>query len=76
MDKKAVAEEINKDIEKGIYEMFPVLKSRLTFIAKKLFNAAYIVNADAQLSKGEINTLIENEYVDKDDEDIDTSWRE
>ena len=68
MDKKKVAEEINKDIEKGIYEMFPVLKSRLTFIAKKLFNAAYIVNAEAQLSRGELETLRENEYISKDDE--------
>ena len=68
MDKKKVAEEINKDIEKGIYEMFPVLKSRLTFIAKKLFNAAYIVNAEAQLSRGELETLRENDYISKDDE--------
>jgi hypothetical protein len=68
MDKKAIAEEINKDIEKGIYEMFPVLKNRLAFIAKKLFNAAYIVNAEAQLSKGELETLRENDYISKYDE--------
>lgn len=67
MDKKAVAEEINKDIAKGIYEMFPVLKSRLAFIAKKLFNAAYIVNAEAQLTKGELETLRENDYIGKEE---------
>jgi hypothetical protein len=40
----------------------------LAFIAKKLFNAAYIVNAEAQLSKGELETLKENDYISKDDE--------
>lgn len=68
MDKKKVAEEINKDIEKGIYEMFPVLKKRLGFISKKLFNAVYIVNPEAQLTKGELQTLKENDYISKDDE--------
>lgn len=65
MDKKKVAEEIKKDIDRGIYEMFPVLKKRLDFISKKLFNAAYIINAEAQLTKGELETLKENDYVDK-----------
>jgi hypothetical protein len=67
MDKKKVAEEIKKDIDKGIYEMFPVLKSRLEFISKKLFNAAYIINTEAQLTKGELETLRENEYIGKND---------
>jgi hypothetical protein len=47
--------------------MFPILKNRLAFIAKKLFNAAYIVNAEAQLTKGELETLRENDYITKED---------
>ena len=67
MDKLKVATDIQKDIDKGIYEMFPVLKNRLTFIIKKLVNSAYIVNEDAQLTRGELETLRENEYIGKDE---------
>jgi hypothetical protein len=65
MDKLKVAENIQKDIDRGIYEMFPVLKNRLTFIIKKLVNSAYIVNEEAQLTRGELETLRENEYIEK-----------
>jgi len=65
--KREVSDEIKKDIDRGVYTMFPKLKSRLTFIANKLFNSAYIVNTDSQLSIGEVKTLIENEYLDKND---------
>lgn len=66
-EKKRIASEIKTDIDKGIYQMFPKLKDRLTFIGNKLFNSAYIVNSDSQLSKGEILTLVENDYLDKND---------
>jgi len=65
--KRSVASEINHDIERGIYNSFPDLKDRMLFIANKLFNSAYIVNSDSQLSIGEIKTLIENDYLDKND---------
>jgi len=65
--KRSVAEEIKLDIERGVYTMYPKLKDRLSFIGNKLFNSAYIVNSDSQLSIGEIKTLIENDYLDKND---------
>jgi len=62
-----VVEEIKLDIERGVYIMYPKLQDRLSFIGNKLFNSAYIVNSDSQLSIGEIKTLIENDYLDKND---------
>lgn len=63
MDKKKIVAEIQFDIERGIYENFPKLKSRLLFISEKLIKSIYIVNEEAQLSRNEIETLIENEYL-------------
>jgi lipopolysaccharide biosynthesis protein len=62
MDKKKIAEEIRHDIDRGVYEQFPKLKERLSFISNKLFNSIYIINSEAQLTEGEIETLIENDY--------------
>ena len=67
MDKKKIAEEIRKDIDRGVYQMFPKLKDRLTFIGNKLFNSIYVINSESQLSKGEIQTLIENDYLKEED---------
>lgn len=67
MDKKKIIDEIKFDIERGIYESFPALKSRLSYISEKLLMSIYIVNQEAQLSKKEIQTLIENEYVKEED---------
>jgi hypothetical protein len=66
MDKKKICEEIDKDMNRGIYDTFPKLKERLTFIRRKLYGGIYIINA-VELSKGEIQTLIENDYLDKND---------
>jgi hypothetical protein len=66
MDKKAIVEEIDKDIHRGVYESFPKLKDRLTFIRRKLYTSIYIINSES-LSKGEIQTLIENDYLKDDD---------
>jgi hypothetical protein len=67
MDKKKIVAEIQFDIERGIYDSFPKLKSRLLFISEKLIKSIYIVNQEAQLSRNEMETLIENEYVKKED---------
>jgi hypothetical protein len=67
MDKKKIVEEIQLDIKRGIYDSFPVLKSRLLFISEKLIKSIYIVNQEAQLSRNEMETLLENEYIRKED---------
>jgi len=69
MDKKKIVEEIDNDIKKGIYDQFPKLKDKLTHIRKKLHPTIYIINADPQLSKGEIKTLKENDYLDNEYEE-------
>ena len=66
-EKKNITSAIDTDIKKGIYEMFPKLKEKLEFIRRKLYAGIYIINADDQLTPGEIRTLLENEYLDKED---------
>lgn len=65
-EKKRIVAEIDADMNKGIYEMFPKLKERLAFIRRKIYGGIYIINA-IELSKGEILTLVENDYLDKND---------
>ena len=60
--KNSIINAINYDIDRGIYDQFPVLKNRLTRIQDKLLRRIYVVNSEI-LSPGEIKTLIENEYV-------------
>jgi hypothetical protein len=61
-DKEEVAREIQSDLQKGIYNTFPKLKERLSFIASKLLESIYIQNKE--LSSGEIKTLVENDYIE------------
>ena len=65
--KNRIVQEIEYDIDRGVYEQFPVLRERLTHISRKLFTSMYIINHDKQLTSGEIETLIENEYLNKYD---------
>ena len=60
---KAVANEINYDIETGVYVDFPILKNRLEKIAHILVKKFYIVNTE--ISNGAILCLKENDYLDK-----------
>ena len=59
--------EIQEDIDNGIYLNFPVLQKRLTYIKDKLVKSKYIVNDEYKLSRGELTTLAENTYIDKED---------
>ena len=59
--------EIQGDIDGGIYLNFPKLLSRLTFIKDKLIKSKYIINAEYRLSRGELETLAENTYIEKED---------
>lgn len=52
-----VVMEIERDINNGVYNNFKKLESRLKFIATKL----RLVNG--LVSRGEIKTLQENEYI-------------
>lgn len=56
---------INADVKQGIYDNFPKLKDRLLFIATKLAKQIYIVNSN-ELSSGEKETLVENEYMERE----------
>jgi hypothetical protein len=58
----ALKQKIQFDIDTKVFKNFPKLQSRLQFICNKLAKLEYVVNAD-QLSRGEILTLIENEYL-------------
>ena len=59
--------EIEEDIDNGIYLNFPILQSRLTYIKDKMIKSKYIVNAEYRLSRGELETLVENTYIEKED---------
>ena len=61
--------EIEEDVDKGIYVNFPVLQSRLTYIKDKLLKCKYIINDEYRLSRGELETLVENTYIDREDVD-------
>jgi len=63
MDNKRIVNEINFDIETGVYDSFEKLKNRLEYIAHKLILAFYVDNI--HLSIGEIKTLKENKYLDE-----------
>ena len=59
--------EIQEDIDNGIYLNFPVLQKRLTYIKDKLVKSKYIVNDEYKLSRGELQTLAENTYIEKEE---------
>lgn len=61
MNKKEIAKQINSDIESGIFNSYPWLKDRLEYIAHKLILSTYVANKE--LTKGEKNTLKENDYL-------------
>lgn len=61
-EKKNIVEEIDYDINRGVYEQFPKLKERLTYIRRKLHATIYLINGE-EISAGEITTLIENDYI-------------
>lgn len=64
MRKQDVLDQINEDLETGVYNNFPVLKKRLQHIADKIAKLIHIVNAD-QLTNGEVDTMRENEYISR-----------
>ena len=67
---KAISEiiaEIQEDIDNRIYLNFPKLESRLTYIKDKLIKSKYIINDEYRLSRGELETLVENTYIEKED---------
>lgn len=59
--------EIEEDIDNGIYLNFSNLQSRLTYIKDKLIKSKYIINNEYRLSRGELETLAENNYIEKED---------
>lgn len=61
MNKKQISKQINKDIKAGIYDLFPVMKDRMEYLAHKLVLSTYVENKE--LTKGELKTLKENDYI-------------
>ena len=61
--KKEIARVIDYDIERGVYDNFPWLKHRLNHISKKLVECDYVKNRS--ITHREIETLLENEYIEK-----------
>lgn len=62
MNNKKIAGKINYDIETGVYDMYPKLKSKIEHIAHKLVLATYVPNSK-ELSITEIEILKENDYL-------------
>ena len=58
---KLIADEIEFDIDDGIYTTFDSLRCRLKHIVTKLRKIQNIINAD-DLSDGEMKTLEDNDY--------------
>jgi hypothetical protein len=65
-EKQRVSNEIRYDIETGVYEQFPKLKERLSFIAGKLFESSHVINSSKELSMNELKTLSEQGYIKTD----------
>ena len=61
MKNQMIADEINYDIETGVYNNFDKLKKRLEYIAHRLVLSSYVTNIE--LSDHEIKTLKENDYM-------------
>ena len=59
--------ELQEDLDQGIYLNFPVLQKRLTYIKDKMVKSKYIVNDEYNLSRGELTTLAENTYIEKEE---------
>ena len=41
---RAIYKEVNRDIEKGIFNQYPKLKARLLKISKQLYHYAHVAN--------------------------------
>jgi hypothetical protein len=63
MDNKAIAKEINVDIEIGMYRDYPKLKNDLEGIAHRLVLSAYTKND--KMSMRDIRVLKENDYLNE-----------
>jgi len=61
MDSLKISRQINYDIDTGMYMYFQKLRERLLYISGKLDKMEYCKNIS--LTKGEKNTLRENEYL-------------
>lgn len=62
MIKQELLNKLNYDIETGVYDRFPKVKSKIQYISNKIARLIYISNAE-ELSSGEISILINNGYV-------------
>ena len=63
INEKTLAGLIQEDIDRGVYDVFEVLKSRMQFIANKLIKMHY--SSDGELSNSESKTLVENDYIEQ-----------
>lgn len=61
--KREIVEEIRNDIDKGIYQQFPKMKDKLTYIGNKLFDGIYVINSSHKLSIQEVKYLSEAGYL-------------
>lgn len=59
---KSIYQNIDNDIQRGVYKKFPYLERRLEHISSKCNNLAFVVNS-IPLTDREIETLKENEYI-------------
>jgi hypothetical protein len=65
VDKIKVAIAIEIDVLDGVYSMFEVLESKLSYIATKLRESNTVINSSKELTPGEIRTLVDHEYIEK-----------
>jgi hypothetical protein len=57
-----LANEIDFDLDIGVYDRWPKVKSRMQYIYNKLIKMYYVENAD-ELSENEIHYLKEQGYI-------------
>lgn len=65
LEKEKLSNDIKYDIETGVFELYPKLKTRLSFIADKLFESIYVINSSKELSTHELDTLQEQGYLEQ-----------
>jgi hypothetical protein len=61
MNYKQISQEIEYDIDRGVYDRFPKLKKRLLSISSRLTKAFYLSNRD--IERSDYIVLEENDYV-------------
>ena len=64
MEVHELLQAVTFDLDRGVFDNFPILKIRFNKLAKRLDYIKRVINADG-LTHVELKLLIENDYINK-----------